>query len=216
MSRQNRAGQAEAAASPRYHHGDLRNALLAAAADELRDKGIEGFTLRGVAKRAGVSHAAPAHHFKDTNALLTALAEIAFRRFIDAQREAQATAGAGAREQMIASGLGYLDFARQSPELFHLIFTSKRADFADPGLKEASEAAFQHLVDHVAAVRGVTTAGEPGAMGDPGLMLDVLAAWAIVHGISALLLAGHLKHLQEMDEPSRRKVVAAIIDRALP
>jgi AcrR family transcriptional regulator len=216
MSRQNRAGQAEAASSPRYHHGDLRNALLAAAADELRDKGIEGFTLRGVAKRAGVSHAAPAHHFKDTNALLTALAEIAFRRFIDAQREAQATAGAGAREQMIASGLGYLDFARQSPELFHLIFTSKRADFADPGLKEASEAAFQHLVDHVAAVRGVTTASEPGAMGDPGLMLDVLAAWAIVHGISALLLAGHLKHLQEMDEPSRRKVVAAIIDRALP
>ena len=57
-----------------YHHGDLRKALLDAAEAELAEKGVEGFTLRGCAKRAGVSHAAPAHHFKDANALLTALA----------------------------------------------------------------------------------------------------------------------------------------------
>ena len=62
-----------------YHHGDLRKALIEAAEAELAEKGVEGFTLRGCAKRAGVSHAAPAHHFKDANALLTALAVVAAR-----------------------------------------------------------------------------------------------------------------------------------------
>ncbi|MEI5579289.1 helix-turn-helix domain-containing protein, partial [Streptomyces brasiliscabiei] len=65
-----------------YHHGDLRRALLVAAEHELEEKGIEGFSLRGVAKRAGVSHAAPLHHFKDTRALLTALAGVGFERFL--------------------------------------------------------------------------------------------------------------------------------------
>ena len=61
-----------------YHHGDLRNALLAAAREELIEKGPEKFSLRGCAKRAGVSHAAPAHHFKDTEALLQAVAADGF------------------------------------------------------------------------------------------------------------------------------------------
>lgn len=194
----------------RYHHGDLRNALLASAEAELAERGIEGFSLRGVAKRAGVSHAAPAYHFKDTNALLTALAETAFRRFIETQRNAQAAAGPSPREQMIASGLGYVDFARKHPELFHLIFSSKRADFTEPGLQRAAGDAFQHLVDHVGAVRGADGAA------DPSLMLDVMAAWAIVHGLAALLLAGHLASLREMTEPARRAAIAEIIDRALP
>ena len=65
-----------------YHHGDLRKALLVAAEAELVEKGLEGFTLRCCAKRAGVSHAAPAHHFKDANALLTALATEGYERFL--------------------------------------------------------------------------------------------------------------------------------------
>ena len=62
-----------------YHHGDLRAALIAAAEAELIEKGADAFSLRGTAKRAGVSHAAPAHHFRDANALLDALAEALVR-----------------------------------------------------------------------------------------------------------------------------------------
>ena len=66
-----------------YHHGDLRAALIAAAEEELAENGVDGFTLRGCARRAGVSHAAPAHHFKDVRALFTALATIGLRRLAD-------------------------------------------------------------------------------------------------------------------------------------
>ena len=65
-----------------YHHGDLAAALLAAAEAELAEKGVEAFSLRSVAKRAGVSHAAPAHHFGDATGVLTALATEGFRRFL--------------------------------------------------------------------------------------------------------------------------------------
>ena len=95
-----------------YHHGDLRNALLAAAEVELTEKGIEGFSLRGVAKRAGVSHAAPAHHFRDTerhadgtcrHRLGTPDSRACMRR--------QAEADGTPRAQFIASGVGYVEFA---------------------------------------------------------------------------------------------------------
>src|SRR6478609_8578950 len=89
-----------------YHHGDLRKALLDAAEAELAEKGLEGFTLRGCAKRAGVSHAAPAHHFKDANALLTALAAVGHERFVAAMRKRQSEA-TGQRGRFVASGLGY-------------------------------------------------------------------------------------------------------------
>ena len=74
---------------PRYHHGDLRAALLHAAEVELEHNGIEAFSLRKVAKRAGVSHAAPAHHFGDVSGLLTALAVVGNRRFIKCMAEAE-------------------------------------------------------------------------------------------------------------------------------
>ena len=71
----------------RYHHGDLAAALLVAGEAELVDKGIESFSLRGVAKRAGVSHAAPAHHFGDANGLLNAIAARGFERFVARQQD---------------------------------------------------------------------------------------------------------------------------------
>ena len=75
-----------------YHHGALRAALLAAAEAELAETGIERFSLRSVAKRAGVSHAAPAHHFGDTGGLLTALAAEGFTRFLATQHAREAAA----------------------------------------------------------------------------------------------------------------------------
>ena len=87
----------------RYHHGDLRAALLEAGEAELAEHGVEGFSLRGVAKRAGVSHAAPAHHFRDANGLLTALAAEGFRRFVAKQRAAP---GRRRPDRAVAAGGG--------------------------------------------------------------------------------------------------------------
>ncbi|MEO0497745.1 MAG: helix-turn-helix domain-containing protein, partial [Pseudomonadota bacterium] len=82
MQDRDKSGSKQSARTKRgpYHHGDLREALLTAAEVELTDRGIEGLSLRGVAKRAGVSHAAPAHHFGDKAGLLTALTTIGFQR----------------------------------------------------------------------------------------------------------------------------------------
>src|SRR4030095_3669972 len=89
-----------------YHHGDLRKALLVAAEAELAEKGVEGFTLRGCAKRAGVSHAAPAHQCKDACALRAALVTEGFERFTVAMRKRQADETT-ARGRLIGAGLGY-------------------------------------------------------------------------------------------------------------
>ncbi|MCU0912422.1 MAG: TetR/AcrR family transcriptional regulator, partial [Rhodobacteraceae bacterium] len=94
-----------------YHHGDLRAALLAAAEAELEARGIEAFSLRSVAKRAGVSHAAPAHHFGDAGGLLTALAAQGFRRFVANQAAHEDRAGADPAARLVESGLGYIAFA---------------------------------------------------------------------------------------------------------
>ena len=100
----------ESSRASAYHHGDLRKALLEAAEAELAEKGVEGFTLRGCAKRAGVSHAAPAHHFKDANALAHRIGGC--RRasaFTTAWNDRQARAEKTPRAQFIASGIGYVD-----------------------------------------------------------------------------------------------------------
>ncbi len=111
------------ASTATYHHGDLHRALLAAAEEELTEKGVEAFSLRGVAKRAGVSHGAPAHHFADARGLLTELAAQGYQRFIDAQERRQQEAAKDPEAQLTASGLGYIDFATENPALFRLMFS---------------------------------------------------------------------------------------------
>jgi AcrR family transcriptional regulator len=186
-----------------YHHGDLRSALLAAAEAELAARGIEAFSLRAVAKRAGVSHAAPAHHFGDVNGLLTALAAEGFRQFLAAQSAREARAPTDARSQLIAAGLGYIDFAIQRPALFRLLWGSKRPDFADTHLSAAATAAYKHLIDQVWAAGGTTVADES-------------AVWAIAHGLADLLAAGRMRSIGSMTQAERDAAITAIISRALP
>ncbi|MCU0830124.1 MAG: TetR/AcrR family transcriptional regulator [Rhizobiaceae bacterium] len=187
----------------RYHHGDLRRALLEAAEAELAERGIEAFSLRAVAKRAGVSHAAPAHHFGDANGLLTALAAHGFRQFLEAQaaREAKATPDPSA--QLVAAGLGYVDFALQRPALFRLLWGSNRPDFADADLSRAAEDAYRHLVEQVSAAGGRTVADES-------------AMWAVAHGLADLLSAGRLKAIGSFPDDTRDAVLTDIFSRFLP
>lgn len=199
-------------AAPRaaYHHGDLRQALLRAAEDELVEKGVEGFKLRGVAKRAGVSHAAPAHHFKDTAAMLTALAAVAAERLLVSIRARQADAGPTPRARFLAAGTGYVAFALENPALFKLMFGSERPDSDDPDLVRHADAAFENLVECIAGVRG----SDP-RWSDAG-RLDIAATWSTVHGIAHLLIAGRMRFLRPMLEADRDGTLAALIGRALP
>ncbi len=199
----------EPAARP-YHHGDLRAALLAAAEAELAETGVERFSLRAVAKRAGVSHAAPAHHFGDANGLLTALAAEGFTRFLATQRAHEAAAAPRQPDRLIASGIGYIAFATAHPALFRLMFASDRPDFAAPQLQEIGQAAYQHLLDNVAELRGLTDPQD-----DPAALTDATAVWAMVHGLADLAQAGRTGFLLSLPEAERTAVLEGIIRRCL-
>jgi AcrR family transcriptional regulator len=192
-----------------YHHGDLRAALLRAAEEELAESGIEAFSIRRVAKRVGVSHSAPAHHFRDSAGLLSALAAEGFRRFLASMQARQEEAGGTPINLLVASGLGYVDFARSSPALFRLMFASDRPNEETPDLAEASEAAFRHLVEGVTRLRGHAPSADAAAMA------DVMAAWSMAHGLAELLISGRLKPLQGMTDAEREAVLRRMMTRAL-
>ncbi|MEO4001606.1 TetR/AcrR family transcriptional regulator [Mesorhizobium sp. CAU 1732] len=192
-----------------YHHGDLRRALLKAAEDELAEKGPEGFTLRGCAKRAGVSHAAPAHHFGDTTGLLSALAGEGYQRFhaaIEARMDASPDQTPEGR--MVAAGLGYVAFARANPALFGLMFSSRKPDYGNPALEKAASAAFDQLVDSVAAFHG----DDP--LSSRKGRQQVAAIWSVVHGLSDLLLSQRLKLLAQQGDDELEQDLTGIL-RAL-
>jgi len=184
-----------------YHHGDLRAALLAAGEAELAERGVEGFSLRSVAKRAEVSHAAPAHHFGDARGFLTALATEGFQRF-QASLDAREEGITDRRERAVAAALGYLDFAMTRPALFRLIFSSAKTDVADPDLLAAGKIAYGHLVWLIEQLAG----GEA----------DVAALWAMSHGIADLASGQRLRSISDRPDAEREAMIRNLIERVLP
>lgn len=194
-----------------YHHGALRQALIAAAKDLLREQGLEGFTLRACARRAGVSHAAPAHHFGDARGLLTACAADGFERLADAMagRLAQTPRDAVARLQAI--GRAYLDFALAERALFQLMFRRDRLDPGDPALRAAGRRTGDLLraaVDELLAERRLSEA-ERG--------LRILLAWSAVHGYATLVLEGQTAGPFGLDttQPAAAGAIGAALLRVL-
>jgi AcrR family transcriptional regulator len=183
-----------------YHHGDLRRALVDAGEVELAERGLAGFSLRRVSARVGVSHTAPAHHFGDVAGLIAALAERGFRRLLDCMRARQQTAPTAPYEQLVAAGLGYLDFALAHPALFRLIFTMPRGASPDPAVMAAGEAAYMHLARSVASLHGAEPLAHPCAHE------QVMACWTRAHGFAELMLAGHLDAAAALD-PARREAM---------
>ncbi|MFJ4870669.1 TetR/AcrR family transcriptional regulator [Streptomyces sp. NPDC088757] len=154
-----------------YHHGDLRQAVLAAALDVIAAEGPGALSLRDLARRAGVSHAAPAHHFKDRTGLLTAVAAEGY--------DLLAGALAGAPE-LRERGVRYVRFAVEHPAHFQVMFQPELLRADDPDLRAAKERASAELragVAGVADLDGVPDAREAG-----------IAAWSLAHGFATLLL----------------------------
>ena len=147
---------ARAKAEKPYHHGELREALVAAGRKLLEEKGLRGFTLRECARRAQVSHAAPAHHFASIDDLL---AEIATRGYHDLAAAMTAEArrsGGDAAARLVGQGVGYMAFAAANPVLFQLMFSREANHFETPALAAAAKSAY-HL--HREAVEAVIPAG---------------------------------------------------------
>lgn len=170
-----------------YHHGDLAAALVDAAEAVLTERGVEGFTLRECARRAGVSHAAPAHHFKDAKGLLTQVAALGFERLTVAEKQARDTE-ADPRNRLLGTGMGYVQFAIEHPAQFQLMFQKGLVDHANERLAKASAASFQVFIETYSKLYG--TAFPPGIHkdADPSVMRE----WALVHGFATLAVQGQL------------------------
>lgn len=176
-----------------YHHGNLREALIESGLLVLAENGHAGLTLRAVAQRAGVSHAAPAHHFSSAKGLLTAMATSAFARFEAALASGRSTAGDDPVAQIRAMGRVYLAFARKHPEQFRLMFTAAKLDWADAELRAVAHKAYGHLE---AIARPAADA--MGAQTDTERTEVEYLIWSVVHGFA------HLAIEQQIPKPGAR------------
>lgn len=171
-----------------YHHGDLPRALLAATGDLIAAEGVGAVSIRAVARRVGVSHAAPAHHFGDRTGLVTAFAKEGFASFGAALAAARA-GGGSPEERLRRCGRAYLDFARTERAHFAVLFRPELYDPGDAELTEVANAAFDVLVATVGDCLAAPDADEAARL--------ALSAWVTVHGLAALLLDGPLAELGE-------------------
>ena len=175
-----------------YHHGDLHDALLAAAERVLERDGLSGLTLRAVAREAGVSHAAPTHHFGDLTGLLSELAAIGFRRF-NAAMIAARNSETHPLMKGLANAKAYVAYGQARPGMFSLMFRTERLDMSRPSLHEAATASFEGLASAVGAGRNEKLTGERNLSLDQAAA--IARAWSLVHGFTTLLLDGRLQDI---------------------
>lgn len=183
-----------------YHHGALREALIGGARTLLAEKGVEAFSLSELARRIGVSPAAPYRHFDNRDALLGAVAEVGYRRLLEVLQET-ARSSQDPRDLVQRLGSGYVRFATDNPELFSVMFNGRYRSEAG----EARQLAFQSLVD------GVRQAQDAGVLPAELPTREVARAmWATAHGLTVLHLNGGLDAVDLDDTPDRLTVTAWI------
>lgn len=168
-----------------YHHGNLKAELVRTGIALLEEEGLPALTLRAIAARAGVSHAAPRNHFKSLRDLLTAIATEGFRLHAAAMR-AGLPPDAPREARLHAAMEGYARFAREHPALFALMFSPRDCDMYDPDLLAASAASYAILAD-IARDLDWDKADLPDAQGRTETML-----WSFVHGHAVLAATGLL------------------------
>ncbi len=161
---------------PGHHHGNLHEALIKAGMDMLAEG--EALTLRGAAQRAGVSHAAPAHHFKGLSGLRTAIAARAMQMLADRLENSGKGAGLTHLERLVHMGRTYCNFAARHVYLFHLMFASPDVDRNDDALLRASVAAYAQL----------SRICKPFALTSEDRLVLEHSVWSLTHGNAVLLL----------------------------
>jgi AcrR family transcriptional regulator len=186
-----------------YHHGDLREQLLRAGEAALQDMPFEAVSLREIARRAGVSHAAPKHHFATLGDLLGEIAARGFECFVAFLGEAvNQSRDQTAEARLTAMGRAYLAFAEANPAIYGVMFgKNDQCNFTDH-LAEASRSAWAQLEAAVAAAAGPQRARD-----------GALLVWSFVHGLSMLRLEGRLPPQLAMPQgfdASFRMIVAGL------
>lgn len=176
-----------------YHHGALRDALLQAAERVLERDGLAGLTLRAVAREAGVSHAAPTHHFGDLTGLLSELAAVGFRQF-NAAMALACEAATSPLERALARPKAYVAYAQAHPGMYGIMFRTERLDYSRPSLHEAAEASFAGLANAIGAMRQEQISGDALTLNQGAA---IARAWSLVHGFTMLLLDGRLEDILE-------------------
>jgi AcrR family transcriptional regulator len=169
-----------------YHHGNLREALLEAALDLIRQKGAAGFTFADAARMAGVSPAAPYRHFRDRDELLSSIAQRGFEQFEAALAEAWDDGRPDTVTAFERVGKAYLTFAREQPAYYSAMFESAVPIDINPTLMAASERAFAIIR---AAAERLAALAPPGVPRPPALMM-ALHIWSMSHGVASLFARG--------------------------
>lgn len=174
--------RAQKAAKPRYHHGDLKVALIEAATRIVAEKRVEGFSVADAARAAGVSSGAPYRHFADRDDLLDHVAAAGFERLSDVTDRAMAQHPAGSVEGLVAGGCAYIDFSAGNPELTHLMWGATRPTgeaCAARAKGDECHGIFIERFKDVLRAHGLDDI-EPHAASAP--------LWAMVHGFATLLI----------------------------
>jgi AcrR family transcriptional regulator len=182
----------------RYHHGDLRRALIDQALRTIDRHGVEAVTLREVGEALGVSRTALYRHFADKQALLAAVSCEGFRTLRLALLDAWEGGGRGF-DGFVAMGAAYLRFAVEHPAHYRVMFGRfKEASARDPELKDEAEGAFRALVEALVALQRERLVRED----DP--MLMACFVWSVTHGIAMLAIDGQLGQIDPSGEALNR------------
>jgi len=193
-----------------YHHKDLRNALIEETLAVLAEGGFATLTLRELARRLGVTHAAPYAHFADKRALLEAVAIVGFERLAEALEPIRAT-NLPAETKIVEMSRAYLRFAQAQPNLYRLMFVAHEIteDRECVGLQEAGQRAIATLIDTIAEL-------ESARSDDAADLQDkAMAAWALVHGAAMLTIDERTALKSERSPDEIVQMAAAIFVKGL-
>jgi len=168
-----------------YHHGELRAAAIAATVAEVEEVGISTASMRGIARRAGVTHAALAHHFTDKTGLFTAVAAEGFRRMAAAIRPV-AFGDLG----FLTGGAEYVRFALENRGFYEVVFRPSLCNQEDPDFEAARTEAFDIL--YGSAQHSLASGCDAGTVTQSDVASLVIAGWSMSHGYATLLATDNL------------------------
>jgi AcrR family transcriptional regulator len=183
----------------RYHHGELREALLSEAAAMIADKGVDSLTMRAISARLGVSRAAPYRHFPSKSALLVAVASHGFARLEKRLQAVQAASKRASVERFRRMGEEYVRFALENPAHYRLMYGKEALSRQDrPELREAANAIFDQLVE---IIRVHQASGKIRKQ-DP--RMQAFVAWSTVHGLAMLVIEEQILGIVDVDRLIRQ------------
>ncbi len=193
----------------KYHHGDLKRALIQAGVKILAKEGLGGLSLRKVARKAGVSHSAPYAHFPNKQSLIAAISTEGFKQLYSELDAAAAPFASDPRRQLVEAAHAYTAFALNNPDTFKIMFSGileKEKDY--PAFVQASRQAFAWVVDIVRACQSA------GVLPSTDAELAAVALWGQMHGVISLALEGQISHTV-LDHNTVQDIVAFAVEHAI-